>query len=76
MDLPQDERPQTKMLRNFFRITALLLLVIQVLVGLLAQNVYSRFTHLEEENRLYDNELDDLKTQMQIVQFRLQGSNK
>lgn len=75
MDLTP-EMPQPKMPRRFLKIIVILLLIIQGMGALIVQNVYSRFVKLEEENRLYDNELDELKAQIQIIQFRLQESNK
>jgi cell division protein FtsB len=76
MDLLPDPFPLLRSSRTYFKIILVLLLIIQGMGALIVKNVYDRFVQLEQENRVYDDELDELRAQIEILQFRLQNNGR
>lgn len=76
MDLSPDHFPLLRSSRTYFKIILVLLLIIQGMGALIVKNVYDRFIKLEQENHAYDDELDELRTQIEILNARLQDKGR
>ncbi len=57
--------------KTLIKVIVFLLLLLQALGGVIVNNVYSRFVSLEEENRLYDDRLDELNAKVGILESRV-----
>lgn len=58
------------------RIVVVLLIIIQCLGTIIVHNVYERFVQLEQENMAYDQQLEELKTKIEILTFAMNQDKK
>jgi len=67
MDLPIKEHSASTS-KTLLHVIIFMFMILQVLVGVVVKGFYERFTTLEHQNVLYDQEIDDLKTEIKIIE--------
>lgn len=65
MVIPREHNAHTS--RMLFKIVIAMFFIVQILAGLVIKNFYERFTELEQENSKYDQQIDDLKTEIKVI---------
>ncbi len=67
MDLPIREHSAATS-KVLLHVIIFMFFLLQILVGVVVKGFYDRFTTLEHQNSIYDQELDDLKTEIKIME--------
>lgn len=66
MDIPKEHSAATS--KTLLHVIIFMFMLLQILAGVVVKGFYERFTTLEQENSKYDQEIDDLKTEIKIIE--------
>lgn len=65
MDVPREHSAHSS--KILFKVVIGMFFLIQMLAGVVIKNFYDRFTDLEQENVKYDQQIDELKTEIKVL---------